>query len=1117
MAGKNPEVKVEYKVVNQAFNKGISEMNSKVTTLNKEFGVQKEQMKNTASESEKLESSIDKLNQEYTLAEQKTKMVESALQNTKEITGESSKETERWANKLLDAQKNQEHLKNAILESNQALDKAKQAESQLAAEQDKLAQNTKRLETLFESTGNSLDDYVDVLGTRMVSAIRNGEASSDQLELAINKIGKAALGTDADLGKMKNALDQVDNGSSIDDVSQDLRELSTQSDKTADALEDMGDKISAGNLLEGAEALSEVSEKVTEIATASFESAMTIDDLAHRYNNAFGLTGEEAEKTKDKIISMYKTGLVDSYEEAAEVLIETREQLGNLNNESLDDITKRAVAFTKTFDADMPETLRGANALMQAYGYTAEQSFDLMTVAAQRGLNKTDELGDNLAEYANQFELNGYSAEEMFETLEAGISGGAYNLDKVNDLVKEFGVRISDSTMKTAVEELGGEWQNMYNQMSKDGASNQEIFEALAGKIGEVGSETEKAALVSAIFGSLGEDNAVQVIEAMSKLNKEVSGIEGSYEDVNGASTKLMKASDSMNLTQQWRELQDLLRPIGEQLMQVAIEYMPKVIEAVKGIVEWFKNLSPYGKIVAEFIGIFAGLSVILAPIVAGIAGIVALLGTMIGPFALVVAAIASLIVWIKNWGAISDWLSEKWSAFTEWLGQSWSATVEKAKEIFSALGEYFSNLWTSITDTASLYWTNFTTFLSEKWNAAIGQAREIWSGLTTFFSGIWSNITTTAIEAWTSFASFMAPIIQGLVKVIQVPISFLATILEGIWLLMKAGAIIAFEALKIAASSAWTAIKNNIVNPVSEAWNLVSGKLQEIWSGMVTKFDQIKVAASEKWNAIKNTISTSFTNAKNTVLNIATSIWSAVTSKFEQVRNSAVEKWNAVKNAITTPITNAKNTAASVASSIWSTLTSKFEQIRSATVNKFNAVKDAIITPIQKAKDKIGGIIDGIKNFFSNLKLKIPTPSLPKLPKFGLKTATKTVFGKDITYPTGFNVKWNAKGGILKQPAIFGAMGNTLLGGGEVPGESEAILPLNNHVLSSIGVGIMQALDKKNTDNALSTSISSAPLFVTVQSILDGRVVADAMTDPIDVRLSNKSSNLNFGTTGRF
>ncbi|HJB35610.1 MAG TPA: hypothetical protein H9775_13940 [Candidatus Blautia merdipullorum] len=37
-----------------------------------------------------------------------------------------------------------------------------------------------------------MNDYADVLGSRLVTAIRNGTASSDQLKTAVEKIGKAA-------------------------------------------------------------------------------------------------------------------------------------------------------------------------------------------------------------------------------------------------------------------------------------------------------------------------------------------------------------------------------------------------------------------------------------------------------------------------------------------------------------------------------------------------------------------------------------------------------------------------------------------------------------------------------------------------------------------------------------------------------------------------------------------------------------------------------------------------------------------------------------------------------------------------------------------------------------
>ena len=59
----------------------------------------------------------------------------------------------------------------------------------LNTEQDRLATNTDRLNKLFQATGTNVDDYADVLGNRLVTAIKNGSASADQLKLAIEKSG----------------------------------------------------------------------------------------------------------------------------------------------------------------------------------------------------------------------------------------------------------------------------------------------------------------------------------------------------------------------------------------------------------------------------------------------------------------------------------------------------------------------------------------------------------------------------------------------------------------------------------------------------------------------------------------------------------------------------------------------------------------------------------------------------------------------------------------------------------------------------------------------------------------------------------------------------------------
>lgn len=102
-----------------------------------------------------------------------------------------------------------------IEETRGKLNQYKNDLSSLQTEQDRLSSNTARLEKLFSSTGTQVDDYADVLGSKLVSAIKNGTANSDQMKTAIEKIGKSATGGKADIRQLTDALDTVDDGEAI--------------------------------------------------------------------------------------------------------------------------------------------------------------------------------------------------------------------------------------------------------------------------------------------------------------------------------------------------------------------------------------------------------------------------------------------------------------------------------------------------------------------------------------------------------------------------------------------------------------------------------------------------------------------------------------------------------------------------------------------------------------------------------------------------------------------------------------------------------------------------------------------------------------------------------------
>ena len=74
--------------------------------------------------------------------------------------------------------------------------------------------------------------------------------------------------------------------------------------------------------------------------------------------------------------------------------------------------------------------------------------------------------------------------------------------------------------------------------------------------------------------------------------------------------------------------------------------------------------------------------------------------------------------------------------------------------------------------------------------------------------------------------------------------------------------------------------------------------------------------------------------------------------------------------------------------------------------------------------------------------KWKLPDIELPKMPSISLNWSSRTFFGKEISYPTGFSVKWNKdamlSGIIMKRPTIFGMdRFGRALGGGEAGSET--------------------------------------------------------------------------------
>lgn len=159
--------------------------------------------------------------------------------------------------------------------------------------------------------------------------------------------------------------------------------------------------------------------------------------------------------------------------------------------------------------------------------------------------------------------------------------------------------------------------------------------------------------------------------------------------------------------------------------------------------------------------------------------------------------------------------------------------------------------------------------------------------------------------------------------------------------------------------------------------------------------------------------------------------------------------------------------------------------------LNKFTDLKGKITEKLDSFKSMISGTAEKIKNAF-NFNWKIPSLKLPHLsvtwePVSGILAR---ILGS-ASLPR-LSVKWFARGAVLDGAQIFGAAGNTLLGGGEAG--REAVLPLDRNT------GWMDELAQRLYVLITNTAGSSEEV-IRVPVSIDG----DQLTEVVARRLRNR------------
>lgn len=731
--------------------------------------------------------------------------------------------------------------------------------SSLQTEQDRLSSNTARLEKLFSSTGTQVDDYADVLGSKLVSAIKTGTANSDQMKTAIEKIGKSATGGKADIRQLTDALDMVDDGEAIRNLIEELKQAGDAAQDTAEDVGQIAENTKGAALMQTADQLSAVGDKIQDIGTKAMDAYSETENAVTKVNAYFGETGQAAEESANVIKSVYSDGVGESMDSVADAVLMVKKNLGDLSETDLTNLTQQAITLDELYGIDMNETLRGVNSLMQQYGLTAQEAMDYIVVGTQNGLDKTNELGDNLSEYAGKFSQAGYSASEYFQLLDNGLKNGAYNLDKVNDAINEVTTRLVDGTIGESIGSYSTKTQELFTSWQNGGATQKQVIDSIVADIGNCTNQQEALNLAALAFGTMAEDGNLKFITSLTSVGSTYDSVKGSAQGMFDATTTPMQQMESNT-----RKLQQALVPLGEKLAELANAILPPLVSVITTIGGWFEKLpgpvQNFVIILGALLAAFTALTPVIAAISVAMGALNISMLPIIAVIAAVAAAIAGIIAIIQNWGAITQWFGELWNTICTGIG----AMVDSLKA-------WFSNLWTHL--------------------------QSVWEGI--------CNVVQTAVM-------LLGSIIQGAIDIITLPFQMIwencKGIVSSVWEGIKSVVSSAIHAVSSTISSVMSAIKNVI----STVWNAISSKvssvLNTIKTTVSTVFNSVKSVASSVWNGIKSVISSVVDGIKSKVSSVFNGVKSTITSIFNGIKSTATSVWNGIKDAIIKPVEAAKN-----------------------------------------------------------------------------------------------------------------------------------------------------------------------------------------------------------------
>lgn len=405
----------------------------------------------------------------------------------------------------------------------------------------------------------------------------------------------------------------------------------------------------------------------------------------------------------DDILKFTKTMVMmgDSTNLSAEEAATALARISNITGEPLENIDKLGasiVALGNSFATNESSIVEMSNRLASAGTIAGLSTTDVLALAAA------------MSSVGIEAEAGGTAMTQTLTSISQAVSAGGDDLN-----------RLAQVSGKTA-QEFAAEWK------ASPVTALQEFISGLS-EMNAAGVDTY-AILDELGMSGIRQSNMLQSLAlASDQLTSAINVSNQAYIENAALTDEAEKRYQTFN--SQLSQTKEMASNVAIQFGEIMMPYVQKLVEKIQSLVQWFGNLDgktqemivkigliiaaigPAISIVGTIISTIGNIStavgaviklgptilamitsiqaVITGTLIPAIAGIITAVAPFLPLIAAVAAAIAAIIIVIKNWAEITEFVKEKWNILTNFLAETIAKIQRFFEEHFGFLGQLFA------------------------------------------------------------------------------------------------------------------------------------------------------------------------------------------------------------------------------------------------------------------------------------------------------------------------------------------------------------------------------------------------------------------------------------------